>query len=206
MPSSSWTRRSLATTVLSGILVPLLLLSTACSAQFDPIGPCPPDGRAPGAYPELEALVQARFEGRPPDRLDSGRNCTAAALGTLASHGVEELRFGGGIWSTSNNGGVTFAVLEADRLQAGWVAEFYEVGARAGRNVEEVTTSREGNNSRIDVLNRESYQTVIVQHGEPGRISVVLVANNIREIQTREAHESVVVNAMIAFNPGVCCN
>lgn len=181
-------------------LLAIAAIVAGCGAAFDAAGPCPPDGRAPGAYPELEALVPAELEGRPPDRLDSGRNCTEGALGTLASHGVSELRFGGGIWPRSGSSGVTFAVLEADGLRPDWVAEFYEAGARAGRNVEELTASRDAAGGRIDVLNRESYQTVIVRStGSPDRVSVLLVASFIREIQTREAHEALVEEALAAL-------
>src|SRR5688572_5422476 len=50
---------------LSALLV-AALLAVACSAtsgaaSFDPSGPCTTDGRGPGAYPELEALVPQRF-------------------------------------------------------------------------------------------------------------------------------------------------
>src|SRR5829696_7976741 len=55
-------------------------LLNACSGgpppSFDPTGDCTTDGRAPGAYPELEALVPTRYQGVPPGTLDSGRNCT----------------------------------------------------------------------------------------------------------------------------------
>ena len=40
--------------------------------------PCTTDGRAAGAYPDLEALVpRSSYRGAPPETLDSGRNCTA---------------------------------------------------------------------------------------------------------------------------------
>ena len=170
--------------------------------SFDPDASCTADGRAPGAYPELEALVPATFEGRSPDRLDSGRNCSATALGTLAAGGIDELRFAGGIWDLGASGGVTLAVLEADGLDASAAAAFYEAGARAGRKVESVERSAIPvgglDGARIDALNDESFQTVVVVPGDPDRVWVVIVASAIREVETREAHDSVVTDAIAA--------
>ena len=55
--------------------------------SFDPTGDCTTDGRAPGAYPDLEALVPTKFMNAAPGTLDSGRNCTATNLGSLAQAG-----------------------------------------------------------------------------------------------------------------------
>lgn len=192
----------------------LLLLAGAvgCSggATFDPSGPCVADGRAPGAYPELEALPPKLYVDRPPDRLDSGRNCTDEALGTLAEHGVDEVRYGGATWDLGSSSGVTMAVLEADGLRADWVAEFYEAGARGARRVEELTVGPialgEAEGTRIDVLNGESFQTVVVAPGDADRVRVVLVASDVREIETRAAHDTRVVGALTLWFPGVCCN
>ena len=60
--------------------------------------------------------------------------------------------------------------------------------------------------TRIDVLNGESFQTVIVGPDAVNRARVLIVANAIREIQTREAHDSLVVGAETFMFPGVCCN
>ena len=49
-------------------------------AAFDPSTPCTADGRAAGAYPDLEASIPAIYDARGPDHLDSGRNCTARSL------------------------------------------------------------------------------------------------------------------------------
>jgi hypothetical protein len=51
---------------------------------------------------------------------------------------------------------------------------------------------------RIDVLNGESYQTVVVWE-EKDQVVVALVADFIREIQTKEAHEAVVRAAVDTF-------
>ena len=79
------------------------LAAAACSSgpppSFDPTGDCTTDGRAPGAYPDLEALVPTKFMNVAPGTLDSGRNCTATNLGSLARLGIKEVRFAGGTWS-----------------------------------------------------------------------------------------------------------
>lgn len=193
--------RALAPSLLA-VAVAVLAVAGCGGGSFDPAGPCTTDGRAAGAYPDLEALVPTSFDGRPPDRLDSGRNCSAAALGTLADAGIHELRFAGAIWDLGSNSGVTMAVLEADGLDLAVAAEFYETGARSGRNVDSVETSTipvgAVDGTRIDALNGESFQTLIVVPAEPNRVRVVIVASFIREVDTREAHDSVVTDAIAA--------
>ena len=189
---------------LQAVVIAALVAGLAgCSgAGFDPSGPCTADGRAAGAYPDLEAVVRTTFRGRAPDQIDSGRNCTPQALATLAAHGVSALRFAGATWDLGSSSGVTLAVLEAPDLDAGWVTEFYEAGARAGKNTESVEVrtvaipnGRPG--SQIDALNGESYQTVVVwSDGE--HVRVALIANFIREVKTKDAHDAVVDEALAA--------
>jgi hypothetical protein len=192
--------------VLVGVLlVASVAIAAACSAPFDPTGPCTADGRAAGAYPELEAAVPAAYQGAKPSQLDSGRICTRDGLATLAGHDVTELRFAGGTWSTGTDSGLSLAVLtdpDGPPLDPAWVVEFYETGARAGKNVTSVETNAyEGGLAgarRIDVLNGESYQSVVVWQRN-GKVEVALVADFIREIQTKEAHDKVVRTAVDAF-------
>jgi hypothetical protein len=188
-----------------GTLFALLILLTACSPAFDPTGPCQADGSAKGAYPELEALIPATFRAAGPKELNSGRTCSQQGLATLAGHGITELRFAGGIWETGTSSGVSLAVLTAPNgsLDPSWVSEFYEASARNGKNVDAVTpvavTLPSGASAtRIDVLNNESYQTVVVWPRD-GRIAVALIANFIREIQTKAAHDVVVNEAIAAY-------
>ena len=112
----------------------LAFLVLACSAgstsSFDPTGACAVDGRTPGAYPDLEALVPTRYQEVPPETLDSGRNCSAGNLGSLASHGISEVRFAGGTWTFGAERAAVLAVFRATGLTADALATLYADGAR----------------------------------------------------------------------------
>jgi hypothetical protein len=192
-----WPRR-LATTVL---LVPVLAACSAGAASsFAPGVPCTTDGQREGAYPELESLLPETFDEAPPNRRDSGRNCTDAALGTLMSHGINELQFAGALWQTGKRSGVTVAVFRAPGLTADQVTEFYESGARKARKTTDIQvrgiTVDGVKGERLDALNDESYQSILVfDDAAPDTVRAVLVANDVREIETRQAHEAVVRRA-----------
>jgi hypothetical protein len=186
-------------------LVVVAFLASACAgARFDPSGPCTADGRAPGAYPELERLIPAAFDTAAPTVLDSGRNCSATALGSLASHQVGELRFAGGQWHLGDRSGVTMAVLSSPTgLDAGWVGEFYETSARLAKHTENVSagTTRIGGVDafRVETLNDQtSFQTVIVWAGTSA-IDVVIVASDVNEVGSRAAHDAIVARAVADF-------
>jgi hypothetical protein len=189
------------------LVIVLAVLAGACSGNsFDPTGPCTADGAKPGAYPELEAVIPATFRGGPPKALDSGRTCTREGLATLAGHGVEEVRFAGGTWNTGTDSGVSlavFSVAKGPALDPAWLMEFYETGAAAGKNVQSVeagdySVGGDTAGRRIDVLNGESFQTIVAWPRE-GRVIVALVGDFIRDIQTRDAHEKVVREAVDAW-------
>ena len=196
------TRAPVGIRFVAGLLAVIAVVAGCGRGTFDSSGPCSTDGRAAGAYPDLEALVPREFRGRAPDKVDSGRNCTPTALATLALHDISEMRFAGGIWELGSNSGVTLAVFEAPGLEAAWVAEFFEAGARTARRVESVDVRSMvlpdgAAASRIDALNGESYQTVVVwPDGE--RVRVAIVASFIREVSTKAAHEEVVTDAIAA--------
>jgi hypothetical protein len=193
------------------VLVALVLAAIAAgcvgegAASFDPSGPCTVDGQRPGAYPELEQLIPATFEGVAPARLDSGRNCTDKNLGTLATQGIREIRFAGGLWETGDRSGFTLAVLTAPGLTATAMADFYEAGARAGRKTEEVTRRTfelDGQDAwMISTLNDESYQTIAVwDAGQPGTVRAVLVGSDVRETDGLGPHNDLVQRAIAAFS------
>jgi hypothetical protein len=181
------------------------LVAAACGgAKFDPGGPCTVDGRAPGAYPELEGLIPARFEASPPTVLDSGRNCTPTALGSLAAHGVGEVRFAGGQWHLGERSGVTMAVFSSPTtLDPAWLGEFYESSARVARHTENVSAAQATiagvDAFRVETLNDEtSFQTVIVWPGK-NAVDVVIVASDVHEIGSRAAHDQRVDRAVEAL-------
>jgi hypothetical protein len=82
------------------VFLALGVVLAACGAaipvvSFDPASACTTDGRQPGAYPDLEALLPTSYQGKAPDNVDSGRNCTTAAMGALAGEGIDGVRFAG---------------------------------------------------------------------------------------------------------------
>jgi hypothetical protein len=195
------------TLVVVALLATALLAACAAAPPFEPSGPCSGDGQQPGAYPELEALLPSTFEDRAPDRVDSGRSCTEASLANLARRGVEELRFAGALWELGERSGVTMAIFTAPGLEETWMAEFYEVGARNARKTENIQTGRlrvgDREAFRLDTLNAESFQTVVVWERREGEVvQAVLVGSFVREVQTREAHDRVVEQAVAMLNGG----
>jgi hypothetical protein len=197
-------RPDLRRIALAAILLLLAAVAGGCvggaAASFDPQGPCTEDAQRPGAYPDLEARIPTTYEGAAPVRLDSGRNCSAANLGTLTEHGIDELRFAGGLWETGERSGVTIALFRAPGLTMERLAEFYETGAKSARKTEAVTTDDFSAGSvdgrRLDTLNDESFQTIVVLEGPaPDVVRAVLVASDVREVGTRAAHDAVVERA-----------
>ena len=181
--------RSRPSIALAAFLLVGAFLPGACTAappvSFDPAAPCSIDARLPGAYPALEALVPARLFGAPPDRLDSGRNCSTTNLGTLAGHGVTEVHFAGGLWERSKTSGVTLAVFAGDGLTAEWMGEWYEASARlssktAGlRPTRPIIAGRQG--YRLDLLASEAPQTVICWPSADGRTVDVVIGAGVPE-------------------------
>jgi hypothetical protein len=170
---------------------------------FAPDGPCLADGRQPGAYPELEALVPARFDERPPERLDSGRSCSRDNLAGLAAAGITELRFAGGLWPTGAESGVTLAVFTAPGLTVDALGAWYEAGARAARKTSNIVVTHPdlggGTGYRIDLENGGQLQTIVVHRAAaPDTVRVVLVGSAARDVRTPDAHAAIVERAVAA--------
>lgn len=159
--------------------------------SFDPATPCVADGRFPGAYPDLEARLPRQFDGRAADQVDSGRNCSASEMGTLAGHGVTEVHYAGGTWFYSSNAGVTLALFTAPGLTAAWLGEWYEAGARGATNTRNITPTRpmvSGRQAyRLDTVNGESNQVVITWPAAGGDAVYVMVAADIAAAKITEA-------------------
>ena len=117
--------------------------------------------------PELEAQVPTTYMGRAPDTLDSGRNCSSTELGTLTGHGLEELRFAGGDVDTGGElGGVPGRVQRRrpDRGVARRVVRGRARGPRRTRVRSTPTRPKVAGQQgyRLDTINGDSYQTVII--------------------------------------------
>lgn len=169
--------------IVIALALGLALGAAACAgttpASFDPTGPCTGDGAAPGAYPELEAKIPTTYEERAPDTLDSGRNCTAENLGSLAQSGFEEIRFAGGTWDFGGNRAAVLVVFSAPGLTADAIAEFYATSARQANRTqitgESSPTLADRPGRRIDTTTGSRTQTVVVwPAAEPDVVNVVI--------------------------------
>ena len=183
-----WFRR------LPALLCVLALSVAACggaTASFDPTGACTTDGSAPGAYPDLEALVPASYQGGPPQNLDSGRNCTAANLGSLAAKGFSEIRFAGATWTFGGDLAIVLAVFSAPGLTADALADFYAASAQAASRTEvDAMTSptlagRTGR--RLDTSTGDRQQTVVVWPAASADHVNVVITNNLPDARIDEA-------------------
>ncbi len=166
---------------LAALALAVAVVSTACASPepFDPTGPCTSDGSAPGAYPELEDRIPASYEDRGPDTLDSGRNCTAENLGSLADSGLTEIRFAGGAWDFGGNRAAALVVFSAPGLTAAEIADFYATSARSANRTQvtgESTATLAGEVvRRLDSTTGERIQTVIVwPAADPDLVNVVI--------------------------------
>jgi len=161
------------------------------AASFDATGPCLADGRAAGAYPDLEALVPTVYLGAAPMTLDSGRNCTAANLGSLASHGIDEIRFAGGTWTFGAERAAVMAVFRAASLDAEALAAFYVESARAAARTEILAQSaptiagRQGR--RIDTKTGVRVQTVVVWPAAQRGLVNVVITNDLPDARIQDA-------------------
>ena len=169
--------------VMSLAMVAILAAcSGAATPSFDPTGPCSGDGSAPGAYPNLEALVPTSYEDRAPNRLDSGRNCSDENLGPLADEGIDEIRFAGGTWEFGSDIAAVLAVFDAQGLTVDKMADWWESTARESSRTEilGVTDADVAGRDvrRLDTKTGERIQSVLVWEGKnPGQVNVVLSHN-----------------------------
>jgi hypothetical protein len=162
-------------------------------ATFDPTGACVVDGAIPGAYPELEARLPTEYRGERPEVVDSGRNCSDEALGTLAG-AFEEIRFAGGTWTFGAERALVLAVFTAPGLDAEAMRDFYTASARNTTRMEIL------GESEIEIAGREAYrldakrverlQTVVVwPSGDEDHVNVV-ITNDLPDARIQEAIEA----------------
>jgi hypothetical protein len=156
---------------------------TGAAASFDPTGPCSGDGKAPGAYPELEARIPTSYEDRGPSALDSGRHCTPENLGSLAVAGFDEVRFAGGTWDLGGYRATALVVFEAPGLTADAIARFYTDSA-ASANRTEITglsepTIENRPGHRLDTTTGDRTQTVVVWPAATTDLVNVVITNDL---------------------------
>jgi hypothetical protein len=185
--------RTLATSL---ILLVVTFGIAGCSepaASFDPSGPCTSDGSAPGAYPELEALVPSTYREEPPSVLDSGRNCSMEALGTLAER-FEEVRFAGATWTFGGERAVVLAVFTARGLDADAMADFYAEPARTATRTEILGQSElsiaERPAYRLDTKRVERLHTVVVWPSAKRDHVNVVITSDLPDARIQEAIEA----------------
>jgi hypothetical protein len=181
-------------------LVALLaaLLVAACgtspAASFDPSGLCAGDGSAPGAYPELEAMVPPIYEDALPETLDSGRHCTAESLGTLRGAGIDEVRFAGGTWGFGGIRAAALAVFSAPGLTADAMADFYAASARTANRTlvtaESEPTLAGRQVHRIDTETGPRQQTVVVWPAAEADVVNVVITNDLPDSKIEAAIEA----------------
>ena len=181
VPSPAMSRLIVAVMSLAMVAI-LAACSGAATPSFDPTGPCSGDGSAPGAYPDLEALVPTSYEDRAPNRLDSGRNCSDENLGPLADEGIDEIRFAGGTWEFGSDIAAVLAVFDAQGLTVDKMADWWESTARESSRTEilGVTDADVAGRDvrRLDTKTGERIQSVLVWEGKnPGQVNVVLSHN-----------------------------
>jgi hypothetical protein len=185
-----------AAAVLLVALAAVLLVAGCSSAQdtsFDPATPCDPATRQlmPGAYPDLEQRIPQLIDGQEARSRDSGRFCSKDTLGSVMDAGVSEVRFGGGIWEVGDRGGIQLAAFEGDGLTPQLLAEEYRRAADAARGTEAVkatTLTIDGRPAwRIDVVNGNSRQAIVVWSSADGEVVQAVVAADVEEAQLQAA-------------------
>lgn len=196
-PSAPGRRRRGARAAILVALAGAALLLAGCSsappASFDPATPCGGTARQQmkGAYPALEVRVPALIDGREARSRDSGRFCSKETLGSVLDAGVAEVRFGGGIWEAGDRGGIQLGVFEGDGLTPALLAEEYRRAADASRRTEAVratTLEVDGTPAwRIDVVNGNSRQAIMVWGSADGAVVQVVVAADVDEAQLQGA-------------------
>jgi hypothetical protein len=177
--------------VLLGAALVLAGCSAGVAASFDPSGPCTVDGKAPGAYPDLEAMVPKQYRGVAPETLDSGRNCSATNLGSLESAGIKEVRYAGGTWTFGAERALVIAIFRADGLDADELAAFYANGARANSRTTitgQTTPTVAGRpGRRLDTTTGERTQTVVTWPSAQPNVVNVVISNDLPDARIQDA-------------------
>ena len=168
------------------LLAAVLVIAGGCGSAAptpppDPAAPCAgaDEQRAPGFYPDLEALLPTEVAGAAPATRDSGRYCSAETLGSLLEAGIAELRFAGATWPGEGETGIALVVYRAPGLTVDAVADSFAVGAGAARGVTQVHASERDVAGRrgiaITAVSGRRPQTVIIWPATaPETVNVVI--------------------------------
>ena len=173
----------------AAILVAAAVLGACGSSipvvSFDPSSACTSDGRQPGAYPELEALLPSTYQGKAPDNVDSGRNCTPGLAGRAGGR-RDRRRPGspGRPGASAARPALTVAVFEGDGLDAEAMRSFYEQSASTDRHTEKLSSSdvtvAGTAGRRLDVLaSNGAGQTIVAWPADRPDTVFVLLASDL---------------------------
>lgn len=131
------------------------------------------------------------YQGGPPQTLDSGRNCSPANLGSLASLGIAEVRFAGGTWTFGAERAAAIAVFRAKGLTADALATLYTESAGAASrtqitaHVPLTISGRAG--QRLDTQTGERLQTVVVWPAVAPDTVDVVITNDLPDARIQDA-------------------
>jgi hypothetical protein len=184
--------RSLRVGLLAvAIAVVLVACGSAPPPSFDPTGPCTADGRAPGSYPDLEALIPKAYRSEAPLTLDSGRNCSATNLGALAARGISEVKFAGSTWTFGAERALAIAVFRAPGLTTDDMFAFYGQSADAAARTqvdaqsEPKIAGRAGR--RLDTETSERTQSVVIWPALAKDTVNVVITNDLPDARIQDA-------------------
>jgi hypothetical protein len=188
LPAASVAQATLAVALVAGCG------GGSAQASFDVAAGCPAEGRAAGAYPDLEARIPKTYEGRGPDSLDSGRHCDPASLGSLAAAGFDEVRFAGGTWDLGGYRAAALVVFEAPGLTAQQVAEFYGTSAQSANRTQVTAGSTPAiagrSGYRLDTETGDRLQTVVTWPSEDEDVVNVVITNDLPDPKIDAAVEA----------------
>lgn len=186
---------------LIAALVAVAVAAGGCTGgdgRFPATSTCPSEPRAAGTLPELEALLPTSLGGVAPTPVDSGWNCLSSSLGSYARHAVTRLEFAGATWDEGEGNAAVAAIFRTPAsdpaLQPAWVEEYYEIGARTGRTIDNVETRDvdmpgAGTVWRLDALNSLSLQTIVAWPVGGRHVRVVIVSTEVGPGVSRDNHD-----------------
>ena len=160
-------------------------------ASFDPTGACTGDGRAAGPTRTSRRASRRPTRRARPDTLDSGRNCSADNLGTLADAGHRRRSASpAGRGRSAASGLPVLAVFTRAGPDADALADFYEAApVAAGRTItgqsEPTIAGRPGH--RLDTQDRRRVQTVVVWPAAAEDVVNVVITNDLPDARIQDA-------------------